>query len=406
LTSIFHYTARSEAGIAVAGAMAASSHQEAFARLRARRLFVTSIDAAGSLRGALAAIGAQSRSRRAARATFVRTLAVLVSSGTPLLRALATAAEQCRDARFAETLRAVSADVSGGCALSDALARRPSDFPSNIVAMVRAGELGGILDDVLERSASVLERVDAVRRQVVSALAYPAFVLTSAACLVGFMLVVTVPGFAGILAELHADVPLPTRILLSLSELVRNPMSWLGVAPALGGGIAAGALFARDARVRQWVDHIALKAPVIGDIRRGSCIASFARTVGTLVECGVILTAAVETSAGVVHSAAFRNAIGGISDALNEGAPLSVALAHSGISWGLCEQMAAVGEQSGTLDTVLVRVAEHYEADLEIMVRGITSILEPALIVALGLVVGGLVASILVPLYAAIGNVH
>ncbi|MGH7737079.1 MAG: type II secretion system F family protein [Candidatus Tyrphobacter sp.] len=405
IEALYRYCARSQ-GLRVTGTMYARSEGDAVARLRARRLFVTSLHECTSVQGGLLAALDRMRSAGPARVEFLRALAILVSAGTPLLRALTVAGAQCKDARFAETLRALADDVRAGASLSDAMSRRPTDFPQSVVAMVRVGELGGVMDDVLVRCANAMERSDALARQMSSTLAYPLFVLAAAALLVGFLLAVTVPGFASILAQLHAAIPWPTRLLLAASERFRNPLTWIAGAAIAVCAFALCAAALKRRSVAAVVDRALLRLPVAGRLRVAANVAAFSRTASTLLQCGLAVTAAVEAAAGVVTSIAYRNAAALALRLLNEGVPLSSALERTGVFDGLCVAMAAVGEESGSLDATMLRVAEYFELELQTALRGLASVVEPALILVLGAIVGGIVGSILVPLYGAVGSIR
>lgn len=387
------------------GTMRAQSQREAVARLRMRRLFVTSLEDAGSARGKVHAL-ILGGARRRSRMVFMRSLATLIGSGTPLYRALQVTIDQCRDKRFGETLRSIASDVDSGAALSEAMRRQPLAFPEHLVAMIAAGELGGVLDDVLERGSSLLEREEAVRKQVVAAVAYPAFVLSCAVGLLTFLFIVTVPAFASILAQLHASLPLSTRIMLGTGTLMREPLTWAVGIPAICVAVFGMSAVRRQPSVAALIDRRSLDLPVLGVVRRSINVAAFARTVGTLLQCGVVITDAVKTASHVVGNAAYRRAAEEIEGSLRAGMAFSPLLERAGLFGPVAVQMAAVGEESGTLDVMLIRIAEHYEAEAASALSTIAAALEPALILALGAVVGAIVASILIPLYSAIGSIH
>lgn len=405
-STLFHYTARTESGSSVNGTLRSRSRSDALARLRERQLFVTSMEAGGTLRAALALAFLHRHSRGSSRVAFMRGLSTLIASGTPLLRALDVSARQCRDLRFRETLRGIASDVNGGGSLSDAMSRRPLEFSEGVVAMIRAGELGGILDEVLQRGALILEQTERARRQVGAALAYPAFVLVASGGLIVFLLAVTVPAFAGILDQLHGSIPLPTRLLIAASRVLRDRDAWLAAPLAAVVAAAAWSVLAHNGRVTRWVDQRALDIPVLGLIRRQTNVAAFARTTGTLLQCGVSLAAAVDASCGVLTSQTYREAAREAESVVMDGVPLSRALEKTRLFDGLCIELAAVGEESGALDATLLRAAEYLEEEAAMSLRALTAILEPALILALGGIVGGIVASVLVPLYAAVGSLH
>lgn len=405
-STVFHYRARTASGDSVNGTLRAWSRLECLKRLHERDLFVISMESAATLRGAFVFALAHRRSRRASCIGFLRSVSVLISAGTPLLRALEVSAELCQDRQFAETVRTLVVDINGGASLSEAMMHRPLEFSETIVAMVRAGEVGGILDEVLQRGATILEQTQALRRRVFATLTYPAFVLAAATALVAFLLAVTVPAFGGILAELHGSVPFMTRILLALSYGLRDPRFWaVSAAGATAFSLVCVAV-GRDARARLWLDRRSLEVPVVGAIRREANVAAFSRTVGTLLQCGVNISEAIESSVGVLSSEAYRHAARRAKELVMSGLPLSQALRDLRLFDGLCLELTNVGEESGTLDTTLRRAADYLEENVRLSLRSLTAVVEPALILVLGGIVGGTVASVLVPLYAAVGNMH
>ncbi len=406
MEAVYHYSARSDGGRVVTGTMRALSRHDAVVQLRGRRLFVTALDDEANVRGRAKALFNLASSRRRTRAASFRSLAVLVGAGTTLRRALAVAIEQCRDARFAEALRAAAADVDNGTALSDALSRRPAEFSATIVAMVRAGELGGVLGDILDRCATVLEREGELRRRVAAALTYPVLVMTASVGLIAFLLVATVPSLSSIFSQLHASLPLSTRLMIGASESLRSRVAPLVAIAVSACIVGVGALIRRGGTRGFWLDKGMLKLPVIGRIRNGAATATFTRTVGTLLQCGVTITESVRTAADVVGSEAYRRAILRIEGLLSEGTAFATALRHVGTFDPLCVGLAAVGEESGSLDGMLLRAADHYESDVSASLATLTSVIEPAMIAFLGAAVGSIVASIIIPLYAAIGDIR
>jgi type II secretory pathway component PulF len=339
-------------------------------------------------------------------ATSLRSIAVLVTSGIALRRAIAAAIEQSSDRHMTETLRGILADLDGGTSLSEAMAHRPREFSLQVRTLAAAGEQGGSLEDALAQAAALLEREETLRKKIVATLAYPAFVLCAATALVAFLVIVTVPAFEAILAQLHAVLPLTTRIMLAFSRTVRHPEMW--IVPAVATALAATltVIVSRRSRVGEWLDAVALRAPLTGKLRRSANIACYCRTLGTLLSCGVVVTSAAETASGVVTSPAYRRETAVITKSLRAGTPLSKLFAGSSLIDAMTVQLASAGEESGSLDSMLVRAAEHHEAEVEHALGIMTAVLEPALICALGTVIATIVASIVIPLYSAIGNIR
>lgn len=403
---LYYYTARAQDGRGVAGTLRVESPRDAVARLRSRGLFVTSLANARSTGGWIAALRTLRISRGWGTTRAMRSLAVLVGSGVSLRRSLQCVIDQCGDPFLKEALGAIGEELDSGTPLSECMRRRPVEFRDQVVALIAAGELGGTIDLALERAADLLERESALRRQVTRALAYPSVVVSAALGLVIFLLVATVPAFAGILAQLHAQLPFPTRVMLAASELVRQAGSWVVATLLLGAASAALAACRSNARLVAVIDRVRLGVPVIGPLQRSANVAVFARTLGTLLRSGVIITEAIRTTAAVMPNRAFRTAALEMRLRLSAGSTLAPLLAGSCLFDAAAVEMTYVGEESGTLDAMLVRIADHCEEEVRHGLHILTGVLEPAMIVVLGAVIGTIVASILVPLYGAIGSIR
>jgi type IV pilus assembly protein PilC len=402
---MYRYAARTAAGERVRGSVEAISSEAVLAGLRSRALFVTALErehgAAEVLRRSLH-IGAPSRR---ALLAFFRSFATLVRAGVPLRRALDICSERAGDGALGEALRAVTSDVERGATIGDALARRPRVFGQLHVAMVRAGEAGGVLDDVLERLASLLERDADVRKKLRAALAYPAAVLTAAGALMIFLLARIVPMFAQMFAAFHAELPPTTRLLLAVGTALAQPSLWVTAALVIAGGACALAFALRSARARLVMDRARLALPVVGALVRRAITARIARTLATLLRSGMDLVAAVAVVRPVAGSAAFAAALAAAAVAIREGDPFAAALGESSLFDPLLIALVGVGEETGQLDEMLVRVAAHFESDVESALATLGATLEPALIGALGIAVGFIVFSVFLPLYQLIGSV-
>jgi type IV pilus assembly protein PilC len=402
MASLFAYTARNNEGRFVVGSLQADNREQALAHLRMRTLFVTSLSAGDGTPGAI--VTAWPVSARA-RTAFFRSFATLIRAGVPIRRSLDVVIDSCRDGRLREALRSVSSDIESGSELSSAMARRPREFHSLHVALIRAGELGGALDEILERLAALLERHLAVHKRVRSALAYPLIVACAALALVLFLVGSTVPAFASIFVEMHITLPWSTRALIVAGNALKNPAVWiaLGAMPFATSGLYRAVRRVESTAVR--IDQLALAAPMIGVILRKSVIARFARTLGTLLRSGVPLLSALDAAQDVVENAVYTRFARDLVAALREGTPIAEALERSALFEGLVLQLVRVGEETGTLDAMLLRIAEYYELDVETAVTTLGSVVEPVLIIGLGALIAFIVASILVPLYSMIGSI-
>lgn len=405
MASIYAYTARNGEGGFVAGSLQADNREQALAHLRTRTLYVTSIAPADSARGMIGSIITGWPVSAAARSAFFRAFATLIRSGVPIRRALDVVVEGCRDARLCEALRSVSSDIESGSELSAAMSKRPREFPRLFVAMIRAGELGGALDEILERLATLLERHLAVRKKVRSALAYPLIVATAALALVLFLVGSTVPAFASMFVEMHVTVPLSTRLLIAAGNALKSPLSWIALAALLPMTIALIRLGRREGRIALRIDQLSLATPVFGSVLRKAVVSRFSRTLGTLLRSGVPLLEALDAANDVIENAVYSRLTGDLSAALREGSSIAVALERSSLFEGLFLQLVRVGEETGTLDAMLLRIADYYDLDVETAVATLSSVVEPILIIGLGALVGLIVGSILIPLYSTIGSI-
>ena len=304
-----------------------------------------------------------------------------------------------------EALRSISSDIESGSELSTAMARRPQEFPRLFVAMIRAGELGGALDDILERIATLLERHSAIYKRVRSAMAYPVIVATAALGLVLFLVGSTVPAFASMFAEMHVTLPWTTRALIATGNALHEPLIWLALALipfAVAGGLRLGRRVESTARR---IDGFALVVPIFGAILRKAIIARLSRTLGALLRSGVPLLGALDAAHDVVENAVYARFTEDLGTSLREGSSIAAALEHSTLFDGLFQQLVRVGEETGTLDSMLLRLAEYYELEVETAIAALGSVLEPVLIIGLGALVGFIVSSILIPLYSMIGSI-
>jgi type IV pilus assembly protein PilC len=402
---LFHYRARGAAGELVRGAMEAPSVDAVLANLRSRALFVTAVDHETALARTFGRSFSLGRPARRALLAFFRSFSTLVRAGVPLRRALEVTIERTTDPVLRESLRGVVADVDHGSALGDALERRPRAFAPLYVAMVRAGEAGGILDDVLERLATYLERDADLRKKVRAALAYPAVVTTAALGLVLFLIARIVPMFAQMFDAFHAELPPTTRALLAFGSALQEPAVWIAGAVSLAALIAAAVLASRTARGALLLDAARLRLPIVGPLLQKSITARVARMLATLLRSGIELVTALAVVVPVAGSPSYAAALGRVDVALRAGEPLTAPLEASRLFDPLAVALVRVGEETGLVDEMLLKVASYFETDVEASIATLGAILEPALIGALGTVVGFIVFSVFIPLYALIGSV-
>ena len=325
-----------------------------------------------------------------------RQLATLVKAGMPLLRALRTVSEQLDPGPLRDVFSAVASDVESGVKLSEALSSHPRWFPPFYVNMVRAGEVGGLLDEILKRLAELLEKQARIRERVKSALMYPAFVMVAAVGILIVLMAFVVPTFLSMFTELGSALPLPTRILVSTCAIVRT-WWWVVLLVLIGGGVLFK-LFLTTPLGRRLTDQATLNAPIFGSLVERLLISRFARTLGTLIASGVPILSALETVRATVTNVVIDDALQDVERSLKVGESLARPMELSGVFPPLVTRMVALGEETGQLDRMLMQVADSYEEEVDVQLAGLTQLLEPLLIVFVGGVVGFIVISMFLPL--------
>ena len=403
MTARFRYAGRTRAGAPVAGERAAASADAAVEALRREEIFVTRIDAVEVRRAARRRTAQAGRPVPPKRlAAFTRQLAVMIDAGLPLVESLEVLGAQEEDARFRATILAVRAHVEGGVGLAAALARYPGAFDRLYVNMIAAGEAGGVLDVILERLATYIETAVKLRAQVRAALTYPAAVVAIAAVVVAAVLWKVVPAFTSLFEGLGATLPLPTRVVMAVSDgfAVALPVLLLG---AGAGAVGLRRLY-RTRRGRRLVDGALLRVPALGPVLRRVAVARFCRTLATLLSAGVPILDALEITARTAGNAVVEGAVLTARGSIESGAPVAAPLRQTRVFPLLVTQMIHVGETTGALDGMLARIASFYEDEVDAAVAGMLALLEPLLIALLGIVVGGIVVAMYLPIFELISR--
>ncbi|MFP4182034.1 MAG: type II secretion system F family protein [Thiohalospira sp.] len=363
---------------------------------------------AGAARSELQRQGLQvERIRRARRggriksadiALFARQLAVMVNAGVPLVQGLGIIAEGFDSPAMRHLIEDLKADIEGGSPLSTALERHPAHFDPLFCNLVAVGEQTGRLDELLNRIADTRERLEAIKSKVRKALAYPTVVLVVALAITALMLVVVVPAFQGLFAGFDAELPAITRWVIGLSEFAqaRGPLILLLL--ILGGAGAAWG-YRRSPTLQRRAAGWLLRLPLLGNIVRKAAIGRFARTQATLFSAGVPLVEGMDSVAGAMGNPVYADAITRIRDRVATGQSLQQALAASGLFPNMVVQMVAIGEETGSLDTMLAKVADFYEAEVNDAVDTLSSLMEPIVMVVLGGLIGGLVVAMYLPVF-------
>jgi type IV pilus assembly protein PilC len=336
-------------------------------------------------------------------AIFTRQFSVMIDAGLPLVQCLEILATQQENKFFQKVLINTRGQVEGGATLSAAMRGSPKVFDALYVNMVEAGETGGILDTILQRLSTYIEKNVKLQRAVKSALVYPVGVLTVAGGVITLLLWKVVPIFGTLFAGLGVDLPLPTKIVIALSNFVGSIFGLL-ILVALGGAIFGLKVWYGTPQGRFVLDTIILKLPVLGILMRKIAVARFTRTLGTLISSGVPILEGLDITARTAGNAVVERALQKVRKSLEEGKSLTEPLKESEVFPGMVTQMIAVGEQTGAMDAMLQKIADFYEEEVDAAVKDLLTALEPVMIVFLGVVVGGVVISMYLPLFSLIGK--
>ena len=331
-------------------------------------------------------------------AIFTRQMATMLRAGVPLIQAFDIVADGFDKPAVADLIRAVRAEVSAGASLADALRAHPQSFDSLYCSLVNAGEQAGALEAMLDRVATYQEKTQSLKARVRKALTYPAAVIIVALVVSGILLIEVVPQFQEIFSGFGADLPPFTLFVIGISDGLRAwwPLACGGIAAAVAGSIA---LHRRSQAFRQLCDRVALKMPVLGGIVEKSAIARYARTLATTFAAGVPLIDALRSVSGATGNSVYRQAVAGLRDSVATGQPLYVSMRQSGVFPNMVVQMVAVGEEAGALDDMLAKSATYYEEQVDNAVDNLTSLMEPLIMAILGILVGGLVIAMYLPIF-------
>lgn len=397
----FAYAGRTFAGERVTGTRSAATVDAAVAALRGERIVVTRIDAA-----------AEPRTRRRGEAgkavaprnlaLFTRQLAVMTGAGLPLVECLDILGRQEEDPRLRATIVQVRVHVEGGESLATAMARYPLTFDALYTNMIAAGETGGVLDAILKRLAAYIEATVRIRARVKSALTYPVAVVVISAIVVAAILWKVVPTFTSLFEGLGAVLPLPTRIVIAASDgvAVAGPLLLLGAA----AGTLAMRRFYGTPRGRRLVDGAALRLPAVGGILRKVQVARFCRTLGTLLASGVPILDGLEITARTSGNAVIEDAVLAARGSIEAGESVAGPLEQTRVFPAMATRMISVGEATGALDAMLEKVARFYDEEVALAVGSLLTLLEPVMIAVLGLVVGGIVFAMYMPIFDLISR--
>ena len=397
---VYTYRGTNRAGGNVTGELVATSKSELQNLLRRQQITPSKMSEKGKEFN-LPTFGGGVKAKELA--VFTRQFSVMIDAGLPLVQCLEILAGQQENPFFQKVLTATRSSVEGGATLSAAMRLHPKVFDALFVNMVEAGETGGILDTILQRLATYIEKSVKLQRAVKSAMVYPIGVLSIAGGVIVLLLWKVVPIFATLFAGLGAELPLPTRIVIAMSNFVGSIFGLLIVVGAVA--IIVGLIvWYGTPQGRFALDSTLLKLPVLGLLLRKIAVARFTRTLGTLISSGVPILEGLDITARTAGNAVVERALNNVRKALEEGKSLTEPLKESKVFPGMVTQMIAVGEQTGAMDAMLQKIADFYEDEVDAAVKDLLTALEPVMIVFLGLVVGGVVISMYLPLFSLIGK--
>jgi type IV pilus assembly protein PilC len=328
---------------------------------------------------------------------MTRQLSTLIDAGLPLLRSLNVLIAQLKPCKLRDILREISSDIQQGATFAEALAKHPKQFDRLYVNMVRAGEVGGMLEVVLQRIATFMERRQALKRRVMTALIYPIAVIIIATGIVSFLLVKVVPVFADIFKDFGGELPAPTQFLIAAGDFMVYKW-WLLLTIVCWTIITFKVLLKIHAVKRLW-DRAVLKIPLVGDLVTKVAVARFARTLGTLITSGVPILQALKITRDTIGNEIIQDAVDKVHDSVKEGDTIAAPLDQTKVFPPMVVNMIDVGEETGALDAMLMKVADIYDAEVEAAVEAMLSLLEPAIIIVLGGIIGFIVISLYLPIF-------
>ncbi|MFH2205083.1 MAG: type II secretion system F family protein [Elusimicrobiota bacterium] len=404
----FSYIAKDSKGVEKAGMLIAPKEKAAKERIHQMKLTIVELTekAPNPLDPILAKLPMFGPPPVAAKdlVLFSRQLSTLVSAGVPIVQSLSILEEQAENPTFRNIIWEVREDIEAGLSISDALKKHPSAFPDIYCAMIRAGELGGILDTILERLSGFLESAEALKAKVKSAMMYPMIMLIVCGVVTVFLIMFVIPTFQKIFEGFNAELPFLTQMLVDLSDFFRD--FWYVV---IGGPFAfwKGVNYAYSKpQGRAWIDEKSLKSPVFGIILKKVAVAKFTRTLGTLIKSGVPIMQGLETVAATSGNVVLEKHILAARENVREGGNLATPLKASGVFPAMVTQMIGVGEETGCLDQMLEKIADFYDTEVDAAVKGLTSMIEPMVICVMGVVIGTIVIAMFMPMFEMGGMVE
>ncbi|HEY8515371.1 MAG TPA: type II secretion system F family protein [Candidatus Binatia bacterium] len=397
---VFAYEGRTASGKILRGNMEAPSREAVINRLRAQRIqpITNKIRERGKgLDREITLPGFRPTVKPKDVVVFTRQLTTMIDAGMPLVQILDILASQSDNKTFATQIRDVKESVEAGSTLSEALRKFPKSFDELYVNMVQAGEVGGILDTILGRLSVYMEKMLSLKRKIKGAMIYPATIVTVAVIVTMILLVFVIPVFAELFASFEQELPLPTQIVINLSNFVVANLHFMVGAVVIA--VVALRYTYRTERGRLYLDQAMLRFPIIGELIRKAAIARFSRTLGTLVSSGVPILDSLTITARTAGNKVVERAVFAIRESISQGRTMLEPLTQSGVFPPMVCQMVGAGEMTGAIDQMLQKIADFYEEEVDVAVANLTALMEPLVIVVLGTVIGGLVIAMYLPIF-------
>ncbi len=401
----FNYSVRDKAGKIVKGSLEGDSRDAVGAKLRQMGYIILELDQQSGLAalGQLKIGGGKVKTRDVT--IFARQFATMINAGLSLTKCLSILSAQTESQNLRDVIQAVAKDVEAGQSLSDSMSKHPTTFPPIFVNMVRAGETGGVLDEVLLRVADLFETEAALRAKIKSAMTYPIAMGALVLIILGAMMVFVVPVFQKMFDDMGGELPAMTQLLVNASEFVSGMGGIITVAVAVGLWFAFKGWKGTESGRLMW-DGIKLRAPIVGNLTRKIALARFTRTFGTLVAAGVPILSALDIVADTAGNEVVAQAVKKTRSAIKEGETIAKPLSESPVFPSMLVQMISVGEETGALDAMLNKIADFYDEEVGTAVDGLTSLIEPMMMVVLGVIVGGMVIALYLPMFNVISLVQ
>jgi len=415
----FQYEAMNAAGQEVKDEIDATTADEAIAKIRTQGYFPTKVKEKagkkqkGASGGANGAPAAKKKGRSLSFGgvsvtvvtTFTRQLSTLQDAGLPILRSLKILWQQQKPGLLKDTLDAIANDVEGGSTLSEAMSKHPKAFDRLYVNMVQAGETGGVLDVILQRLAEFMEKAQRLKRRVIGAMIYPSVVITFSVLIVTGIMIFVVPKFKEIFKDFKTSLPALTEILMTISTWIAQQYGWLIIFGSPFLAFIFFKLVGKSKAGKRILDGAKLRIPIMGQILRKTFIARFARTLGTLLAAGVPILDALNITRDTVGNVIFENALQNVHDAIREGESFAGPLRAAKVCDSIVTNMIDVGEETGDLDKMLMKIADNYDEEVDVLIGSLVSLLEPIMVVSLGGIVGTIVVALFLPLVKLIQSV-